>query len=139
LIVFGRWIGDQLNRLLDDPPGFESVWGPLQYVTPLVILIAVFTALYWIAPNRQIKIREAFPGAVFATIGWLLTSLAFSFYVNNFGNFTKTYGSLGGIIILLTWLYFSSIIIMVGGEVNATLKAGKRERVPVRRTTPRGG
>lgn len=137
MLVFGRWIGDQLNRLLDYPPGFESVWGPLQYVTPLVVLIAVFTALYWIAPNRQIKIREAVPGAVFATVGWLVTSLAFSFYVNNFGNFTKTYGSLGGIIILLTWLYLSSIIIMVGGEINATLKAGKSERVPVRHATKR--
>ncbi|OWR33021.1 ribonuclease [Saccharibacillus sp. O23] len=128
LLVFGRWIGDQLDRLLSYPPGFRQTWDLLQYVTPLVVLIAVFTALYWIAPNRQIKIREALPGAVCATIGWVLTSLAFSFYVNNFGNFTKTYGSLGGIIILLTWLYLSSIIVMVGGEINATLKAGKNDR-----------
>jgi len=139
LLVFGRWIGGQLNQLLNNPPGFERVWGLLQYSIPLVVLIAVFTALYWIAPNRQIKLREAIPGAVFATLGWVVTSLAFSFYVNNFGNFTKTYGSLGGIIILLTWLYLSSIIIMVGGEVNATLKAGKSERVPVRHATKRSG
>ncbi|OWA34517.1 ribonuclease [Saccharibacillus sp. O16] len=128
LLVFGRWIGDQLNRLLSYPPGFERTWDLLQYATPLVVLIAVFTALYWIAPNRQIKIREAVPGAIFATVGWLVTSLAFSFYVNNFSTFTKTYGSLGGIIILLTWLYLSSIIVMVGGEINATLKAGKNDR-----------
>ncbi len=128
LLVFGRWIGDQLNRLLSYPPGFGQTWDLLQYVIPLVVLIAVFTALYWIAPNRQIKIREAVPGAVFATVGWVVTSLAFSFYVNNFSNFTKTYGSLGGIIILLTWLYLSSIIVMVGGEINATLRAGKNDR-----------
>lgn len=137
LLVFGRWIGTQLNQLLNDPPGFERMWSLVQYSIPLIVLIAVFTALYWIAPNRQIRLREAIPGAVFATLGWIVTSLAFSFYVNNFGNFTKTYGSLGGIIILLTWLYLSSIIIMVGGEVNATLKAGKSDKRRVRRTTKR--
>ncbi|WP_172251919.1 YihY/virulence factor BrkB family protein [Saccharibacillus deserti] len=125
LLVFGSWIGGQLNRLLSYPPGFERMWSLIQYSIPLVVLVAVFSALYWIAPNRQIRLREAVPGAVFATVGWILTSLAFSFYVNNFGNFTKTYGSLGGIIILLTWLYLSSIILIVGGEINATLKAGK--------------
>ncbi|MDO3408569.1 YihY/virulence factor BrkB family protein [Saccharibacillus sp. CPCC 101409] len=138
LLVFGTWIGDQIDRLLHYPPGFQSVWGPLQYSIPLVVLIAVFTALYWIAPNRQVRIREALPGAIFATVGWLVTSLLFSFYVNNFGNFTKTYGSLGGVIILLTWLYLSSIIIIVGGEVNATLKAGKSHVRPGRKTTERG-
>ncbi|NGZ74842.1 YihY/virulence factor BrkB family protein [Saccharibacillus alkalitolerans] len=127
LLVFGSWIGDQVNRLLNYPSGFERIWSTLQYSIPLVVLIAVFTALYWIAPNRKIRLREAIPGAIFATVGWLLTSLAFSFYVSNFGNFTKTYGSLGGVIILLTWLYLSSIIIIVGGEVNAALKAGRSE------------
>ncbi|WP_172199617.1 YihY/virulence factor BrkB family protein [Saccharibacillus qingshengii] len=125
LLVFGHWIGGQLDRLLSYPPGFERMWSLIQYSIPLVVLTAVFSALYWIAPNRQIRLREAIPGAIFATVGWIVTSLAFSFYVNNFGNFTKTYGSLGGIIILLTWLYLSSIILIVGGEINATLKAGK--------------
>ncbi|GGN99029.1 YihY/virulence factor BrkB family protein [Saccharibacillus kuerlensis] len=125
LLVLGSWIGSQVKILLDNPSGFDRIWGLLQYSIPLIVLIAVFTALYWIAPNRKIRLREAVPGAIFATIGWILTSLLFSFYVNNFGNFSRTYGSLGGIIILLTWLYLSSIIIIVGGEVNATLREGK--------------
>jgi membrane protein len=65
--------------------------------------------------------REVVPGAIFATLGWVAASMVFSFYVNNFGNYTNIYGSIGVIIILLTWLFFTSVIIIMGGEVNATL------------------
>lgn len=58
---------------------------------------------------------------MFSTIGWIITSILFSIYVNQFSDFTKTYGSLGGVMILLIWLYISSIIILVGGEINALL------------------
>ncbi|MNN58498.1 hypothetical protein D3C81_1735470 [compost metagenome] len=61
------------------------------------------------------------PGAMFSTIGWIITSILFSIYVNQFSDFTKTYGSLGGVMILLIWLYISSIIILAGGEINAIL------------------
>lgn len=137
LLVFGSWIGDELYRLLGQPRGFLWMWGWIQYSIPLIVLIAVFTALYWIAPNRKIRLLEALPGAVFATVGWLISSLLFSFYVSNFGNFSKTYGSLGGVIILLIWLYLSSVIIMIGGEMNAILKEGKSETGKGRQTTKR--
>ena len=60
------------------------------------------------------------PGAIFATIGWILASGAFSYYVNNFANYSKAYGSLGAVIILLVWLYITSIMIVLGGEINGT-------------------
>lgn len=67
------------------------------------------------------------PGAVVATLGWLITSLGFSYYVNNFANYSRFYGSLGAIIILLTWLYLSSMIVLIGGEVNAILSKRNKE------------
>lgn len=64
---------------------------------------------------------EAIPGAVFVTLGWITVSLAFSFYVNNFANYSRIYGSLATIFVLMTWLYISSIIIIIGGEINSVL------------------
>lgn len=124
LLVFGRVIGEYLFQTLDYPAGFEPVWAIVSYLLPFVAMILVFTLLYWITPNCRLNFREVLPGACFATVGWIATSILFSMYVSQFGNYTKTYGSLGGVIVLLIWLYLSSIIIVLGGEINAALRFG---------------
>jgi membrane protein len=121
LLIFGKIIGEQIFKFIHLPGFFTILWAIAQIVIPLAIMAAVFTGLYAIGPNRHLKIKEVLPGALFTTIGWVATSLLFSFYVNNFGNYTKTYGSLGGVIVLLTWMYLSSTVIIMGGEINATL------------------
>jgi membrane protein len=84
-------------------------------------MFIVFIFLYQIAPNRRLSIRDVIPGALFTSLGWIVTSVLFAFYVNHWGTYTKIYGSIGGIIVLLIWLNISSIIILLGGEINATL------------------
>jgi membrane protein len=121
LLVLGSWLKDQVFLLFNFPDVIYELWNLIQYAVPLFIMIIVFTVLYWIAPNRRMSYKEALPGAIFTTIGWITTSVLFSIYVSRFGDFTKTYGSLGGVMILLIWLYISSMIILVGGEINATL------------------
>lgn len=121
LLVLGSWLKTQIFLLADLPYGLQKVWDLLQYIVPLFVLFVVFTLLYWIAPSRRLTLKEVMPGAMFSTIGWIITSILFSIYVNQFSDFTKTYGSLGGVMILLIWLYISSIIILVGGEINALL------------------
>jgi len=121
LLIFGRQIGGYVFRLLRLSSSFEFVWGIVNYAVPIAAMIAVFTFIYWLTPNRRLKFREVLPGAVFSTVGWIATSLLFQLYVNNFSNYTKTYGSLGGVIVLLIWLYLSSTIIILGGEINAAL------------------
>jgi membrane protein len=125
MLIFGKAIGQYLFEWLNYPDGFEWTWGVLKYVLPIAAMIGAFTLLYWIVPSRRLGFKEVLPGAVFATFGWIVTSLLFQFYMNSFGNYSKTYGSLGGMIILLIWLYISSIIIMLGGEINATLASAK--------------
>lgn len=71
--------------------------------------------------NISIKFSETIPGSIFASLGIIIFSAIFSFYVNNFGNYSKSYGSIGGLIVLLIWLYSISIVIVLGAEVNATL------------------
>ncbi len=125
LLVFGQMIGRYAFGVLDIPDSFEALWGPLKYILTLVIMCSVFALLYYTAPNRRMRFYDVLPGALFTTIGWVVISLSFSYYVNHFSNYTTTYGSLGGIIILLIWLYLSSVLILLGGEINAALTLDK--------------
>lgn len=128
LLIFGQWIREQVALLLTLPDYFDEMWSFAQYAVSLAVLVLVFTMLYKYIPNRRLTFKEVLPGAFFSTIGWLVVSVLFSFYVNNFGNYTKTYGSIGGIIVLLIWLYLSSIIIILGGEINAALHFARNGR-----------
>ena len=119
LPIFGREIGIFLFSYLGFKMEFLRIWEMLRLVVSALILFLIFTGLYWIAPNVKLRCRSAFPGAGFATIGWILSSYALSFYVSKFNNFSLTYGSIGAIIVLLIWLYISGFIIILGGEINA--------------------
>jgi membrane protein len=125
-LIFGEVIGNQLFDLVNGSSIFLTLWPFLRIIIALGFLVLTFTLLYKYGPafpdGKRMKFKDALPGAIFVSIGWALTSLSFSFYVNNFGNYTVTYGSLGGIIVFLIWLYISSIIIVLGGEVNATIE-----------------
>ncbi|MEK3876785.1 YihY/virulence factor BrkB family protein [Paenibacillus sp. FSL H8-0122] len=130
LLVLGSWLKTQVFLLVDLPYGFQKLWDLLQYLVPLLVMFIVFTLLYWIAPSRRLALREVMPGALFTTIGWITTSILFSVYVNQFSDFSKTYGSLGGVTVLLIWLYISSFIILAGGEINAVLLNRKVKSMP---------
>ncbi|WP_405110837.1 YihY/virulence factor BrkB family protein [Paenibacillus sp. FSL K6-1217] len=131
LLVLGSWLKTQVFLLVDLPYGFQKLWDLLQYAIPLLVMFIVFTLLYWIAPSRRLMLREVMPGALFTTIGWITTSILFSVYVNQFSDFSKTYGSLGGVTVLLIWLYISSFIILAGGEINAVLLNRKVKSMPL--------
>jgi membrane protein len=108
------------------------VWKILKFAIPLVFMIVTFAILYKYSPSIKegikIKFLESMPGAVFASIFWVVLSIGFSFYVTNFGNYANTYGSLGGVIVFLLWLYMSNIVIVLGAEVNATLLSMKDKK-----------
>ncbi|MEQ6378750.1 YihY/virulence factor BrkB family protein [Bacillaceae bacterium S4-13-58] len=122
LPVFGKTIGVFLFSFVGLSEGFLRVWNTLRWVISTIILLIVLTALYVIAPNNHINIKEVLVGATFATIGWQIVSLAFAYYIDHFSNFSATYGSLGGVIILMIWFYLSGMIIIIGGELNAMIK-----------------
>ncbi|MEH7375053.1 YihY/virulence factor BrkB family protein [Neobacillus drentensis] len=119
LPVFGREIGVFLFSQMGYTTEFIKVWDTLSWLVSAIILFLIFTGLYWIAPNVKIKCRSAFPGAAFATVGWIISSIGLTFYVGNISNYSLTYGSIGAIIVLMIWLYISAFIIILGGEINA--------------------
>ena len=121
LPVFGQQIGMLVFSYLGLEEGFSILWGSLRWVIPPVLIFFVFSLVYWLVPDLKIRFKSVLPGSLFATIGWILTSLAFSYYVSNFGNYSSTYGSIGAIIVLMMWLYISAIILMLGGQLNAVM------------------
>lgn len=121
LPVFGKLIEVYIIQALNlDEPAF-FIWSIIRWVVSLVFLVLLFSLVYYFAPNRKVPWRQVLYGAGFAAIGWIIVSLGFSFYVNNFANYSLMYGSLGGIIVLMTWFYLSAMIIIIGGQINAAL------------------
>lgn len=94
---------------------------------PVVVVLVMFAVglVYWLAPNMDVPFRWVSPGAVTFTFVWLITAIAFGLYVANFGSYNKTYGTLGGVVVLLTWLYLSNLMLLLGAEINATLAESK--------------
>ena len=122
MLVFGEIIGQKIFAIFGATHIFYHIWEFFRIIIPVFSMVIIFALLYKFSPTPEegldIKLKDTIPGALFAAIGWIITSMIFSFYVNNFGNYSKTYGSLGGIIILLIWLYIASIMIILGGEIN---------------------
>jgi membrane protein len=105
--------------------GQQTKWILLILEWPLLVVVVMvgLAALYRYAPSRdEAKWRWVSPGAIAATVLWVIASAAFSVYVANFNSYDKTYGSLGGVIILLTWLYLSAFIVLLGAAINAQLE-----------------
>lgn len=121
LPVFGNILLDLLNQLVLIPDEVQRFIHVLRWGVAVIIISIILAYLYKVAPNIQLSFKEVFIGAVTATILWLLVSLGFSFYVNNFGNYSATYGSLGGVIVLMLWLYLTGMSLIIGGEINAIL------------------
>lgn len=119
LPVFGQQLTTFLfnNTVFDE--AFLRMLATIRWVGSSIITFFVFCVLYWIFPMVKLQGRRVIRGAFFATVGMTVFSFGFSYYVNNFSTYTSTYGSIGGIIILMLWFYLSAHIIILGGEINA--------------------
>jgi membrane protein len=100
-----------------------AVWTYARWGVALVAMIVVFAVIYAFAPDlTHRRFRWISPGSVLAVAIWLLASGLFFFYVSNFGNYGATYGAFAGAVILLLWLYITSIAFLLGGELNGTIE-----------------
>ncbi|QPQ34268.1 MULTISPECIES: YihY/virulence factor BrkB family protein [unclassified Lysinibacillus] len=124
LPVFGQQIGHFLFSIVNIEDEFESLWRNIRWSMPPLLIFLVLMAIYWLVPNTspRLKIMGVWPGAIFSTLAWLVVTYGFSFYISNFGNYSATYGSIGGVIILMLWLYFTGMILIFGGVLNATMQ-----------------
>lgn len=124
LPVFGQQIGHFMFSIVGVEEQFVLFWHNIRWTIPLLLIFLVLLGLYWFIPNtdpRQ-KIMGVWPGAIFSTLAWLALTYGFSFYISNFANYSATYGSIGGVIILMLWLYFTGMILIFGAVLNATMQ-----------------
>lgn len=121
LLVFGKVIENHLIQIVPFSKIIVFIWGVFRYGLILIALIFIFATIYKFSPPKKIKWIEAFPGAIITTFGWLIISVAFSFYITNFSNYSRIYGSLAAVFILMIWLFLSSIIFFFGLELNSVL------------------
>jgi membrane protein len=103
-----------------------TAWGYAKWPVMLVVVMGLFAGLYYAAPNaRQRRFRWVTPGGVLAVVVWVIASVGFGIYVANFGSYNRTYGTLGGVISFLVWLWISNVALLLGAEFDAELE---RER-----------
>ena len=122
LIVAGPWLAGYVGRQIGLAPVFTLTWKFLQW--PVVFLLAStgFGLVYYYAPDAEQEWAWITPGALTATLLWLLASLVFRFYVVNFGNYEEAYGTLGAIILTLLWFYITGLVMVIGAELNAEIE-----------------
>ncbi|ACM20951.1 ribonuclease BN family protein [Geotalea daltonii FRC-32] len=127
LLMFGPKLGSFIAGITHLGHFFEILWNILIAPATLFMLMLAIAIIYYFTPDVEQNWKWISPGAVIAIPVWVLASLAFSFYVNNFGSYNKTYGSIGAVIILLFWLYISGFIILAGAEINSAVEHSSAE------------
>ncbi len=121
LIGTGTVVAGGLGHALGWHSQFVTLWNWLTLPAAVLLITIAVALLYWLAPNTGHKWQWITPGALLFVVGWLIASLAFAFYISRFGSYNRTYGSLGAVIVLLIWLYWTNILMLIGGELNAVL------------------
>ncbi|NKZ31525.1 YihY/virulence factor BrkB family protein [Ureibacillus thermosphaericus] len=121
--IFGQRYVYLLFDFLGVETSFVDFWNYVQWILPPLLIFIVLLLLYWVIPytESRVHIVTVLPGTVFSTISWVVLIYGFSFYVNHFGNFTFTYGSIASVIIFMLWLYFTGMILIFGGILNAAM------------------
>lgn len=130
LVLGPSWIGYVAN-LVGLGPVFEQVWLILRWPIIVSMMISAAAVVYYVAPDVEQEWRWITPGAVFSVLMWFAVSALFGYYVDNFAEYNKTYGSIGAVIVLLLWMYLSGLSLLLGGEINAEIEhaaaSGKRK------------
>lgn len=119
-------IGPQVIAWLAQQIGFEqffvTLWAWLRWPVVLVLLTLAVAVVYYVAPDVEQSFKFITPGAALCVLVWIAAALAFNYYVRNFADYNATYGSIGTIIVLLSFFFISSLILLFGAEVNAVIE-----------------
>ncbi len=128
LVIFSTETGGYIQRLTGLPDFFLTLWAIMRWVVAFAAVTFVHSILYYMAPSADVPFKWITPGSLTATVLILLSSVALSFYVANFGRYDQLYGPIGAVIVLMLWLYVGSFMVILGVEMNAVLARMTEER-----------
>jgi membrane protein len=121
LVIGGQWLGLRVSSWFGYHTGFIAIWALLRWPVIIICVMSSFLLLYTAAPKLPISLWRALPGAILGGVGWVLATVAFGWYIRNFATYNRVYGSIGGFIVLMLWLYVGSIVVLLGAELNGAL------------------
>ncbi len=125
-VVLTGPIAEQAGGLFGVGDSAVAVWDVAKWPVLVLIVSFMLAVLYYATPNvRQPGLKSVLPGGLLAVVLWILVSVAFAFYVANFGSYDKTFGALGGVIVFLVWLWLTNLAILLGAEFNAERARGR--------------
>lgn len=128
LVVAGGHIGEGIATAYGFGRAFAVAWKMIQWPIVLAIIVLAFALIYYFAPDlREQKWSWLTPGAAIGVVLWLLVSLGFRVYLHFFDSYSATYGSLGAVIVLMLWLYFTGAAVLIGGEINSEIENAAAE------------
>jgi membrane protein len=122
VIVLGGEAGYFLAEKIGEGRQFLNLWSWLRWPIAAFAIMTVAALNYFLLPDVRQKFKFITPGSVVGTAFWLAATWGFTKYVEYFGKFNVTYGSIGGVVVLLLWLYLSGLVFLLGGELNATVE-----------------
>ncbi len=102
-----------------------NIWHYLRFVPAGILMFVAIGSLYAMSVDEKQPFRTLLPGITVVLSAWMIVSIGFSFYVENFASYSVIYGTLGTVIILMVWLYMTSLLLILGAELNASIKQGK--------------
>ena len=123
LLVFGGAIGRFLGNTVGLGNLAVTLWNIAQYPIAIAFVVLGIALLYYAAPAVEHRTWYwVTPGSIVATVAWIAISLGLRFYVSNFGNYSATYGSIAGVILLMLWLYITGLVMLLGAEINSEIE-----------------
>lgn len=137
LATVGRRVLSFLESFIHVPGDFVELWIPMRFLVLGVVVFALVGLLYVMAQDVRQPGRNVVPGILFSMAAWMVLSAAYSFYVENFSNYSVIYGALGTVIVLLIWLYLTATVLILGAEINDTLISMRGESRWKRRSAAR--
>ena len=124
IIVASKNVFSWLVRSVGVEPQAAAVWAVLRYPVSFAFIVGVLWLIYYYMPAIKQKKTHVLTGAIFAATMWVAVTLLFRYYVMSIATYSSTYGVLGGVIVLLSWLYLTMFVVIVGGELNSELARG---------------
>ena len=122
LVLAGPALAERAAETMALGPAFEWTWKIAQWPVVFVLVATAVALVYYYAPDAEQDWVWITPGSLLATVLWVASSLAFRFYIVNFGNYNETYGAIGGVMVLMLWFYVSGVALLIGAELNAEIE-----------------
>jgi membrane protein len=136
VMIVGPRFGDWLAAHFAASSAFAAIWPAIHWTVAISFTVLAVELIYFLAPNVRQRFVATLPGAILSVVVWLVLSYLLGIYFRHFANYSRTYGTLGGFIALMTWLYWTSLVLLVGAELNSELAKEVGKKVSEPASTP---